>query len=414
MATSAIEMNDKTIVEVDFWENQTYKTLQGSWSVPIYGIQKFSDSTGKINFKHEKTVNDSVYLPIGWEWCDKSWSIDHSGRYGEVDTDGWSYAASVESLVESTRLHSLKADRSAGNLMRRRRWTRHRRCMILDVVAVHMERVNWAEGVRSKMKEIEDTSRANYDKLSDYYTGQKDAVERVVIGTDNSILEVIHEFNELNERLLALKAFLLERGAIEEAYSQKLDQFSKKWISEGDAKKFTPPPGTAQPVPYLLTSDPAVDIFAAEGTAAAFWNSTTHALKTAANTASSTTQQVATNAATAATFAASAATVAANSVRRISVSDFDMAGVYGNEEPSFDSGGLETNPALRATAETSEVVVTPVPDDFSSSNPMLAKEAKGSSILDDYYYSVCLANRTTGQRLHSYSQLLTQILPQRK
>lgn len=428
---STVEMNDKTTVEVDFWENQTYKSLQGSWSVPIYGIQRFSDATGKINFKHEKVANDSVYLPMGWEWCDIAWVVDYSGKYGEVDADGWSYAPTIESLVESTRLHTLKADRSTGNINRRRRWIRNRRCIIMDVVQVHLERVEWAESVRAKMREVHDGSKSNFTKLNDYYTSQKDAVEKVIIGTDNTILEVIHEFSELNERLLALKAFLVERGAIEESYAQKLDLFSKKWISEGDAKKFTPAPGAAQPSPHLLTADPNVDIFAPEGSATAFWNSTTSALKTAAT---NTSNQVASTTASAATMAVSAATVVAESARRMS--DFDISAAYGIEEPDFSSEGS----VKRTTSDAPEKISSNA-EAFTSANPMAKKAAPASShasvpvaaaagstnsgtagasggsgagALENYYYSVCLANRTTGQRLHSFAQLLTQILPHRK
>ncbi len=488
-------MGDKTIVEVDFWENQTYKSLQGSWSAPIYGIQKFSDATGKINFKHEKTVNDTVYLPTGWEWCDKQWVVDLSNKHGEVDAEGWGYAATVEALVEHTRLHALKADRSTGNINRRRRWIRHRRCIALDVVKVHEERVEWAEGIRAKMKEVEVASLDNFHKLNDYYSGQKDAVEKVIIGTDNTILEVIHEFSELNERLLALKTFLLERGAIEESYAQKLDSFSKKWINEGDARKFHPAPGAAQPSAHLLTADPNVDIFAPEGSAAAFWNTTTTALKSAASSTTQQVQQVATTTASAATMVGSAASNVVSNVttnaRRYS--DFDMGSAYGPPEPTDLSHSRENSP-IKGTNEVPDVIITG-PDAFVSVNPMQKKKSVGTmgaaiaaansdastpkapgspsrassatsfppttptapavsststasaathantnaeshntaltttssisnnnragrqdsgSIVDAYYYSVSLAKRTMADRLHSYAQLLTQILPKRK
>lgn len=408
-------MNDKTIVEVDFWENQTYKSLQGAWSVPYYGVQKFSDATGSIAFKHEKTMNGTVYLPLGWEWVDKAWAVDRSGKFGDTDAEGWSYGTTIEQLVEQTRLQALKADRSTANVMRRRRWVRCRKCVIPDVIKLHIERVDWAEGIRSKMQEVEDINKANYFKLSEYYTNQKDAIERVIICTDNNILDVINDFSDLTERLLALRAFLTERGAIEESHAQKLDLFSKKWLNEGDAKKPSHAPGTVQSSPFLLTSDPNVDIFAEGGLGAAFWNSTTNALKTAAtattaaaNNAASVASSAANNAATAANYAANAASaVAVAGVRRMSLTEVDSANASSD---SSDSSSSENGSSARLNEDGS----VKMDSDSFSSDVGFKKVGTSRGILDDYYYSVCLAKRTAGQRMHDYAQLLTHTLPQRK
>jgi hypothetical protein len=406
-------MADSTIVEVDFWENQTYKQLQGGWSVPYYGVNKYSDATGKIPFKQEKTMNGTVFLPLGWEWTDKTWEVDKSGKFGESDAEGWSYAPTFEVLVENTRTQTLKADRNNASMMRRRRWIRNRRCVIPDVIKLHLERVEWADSIRQKIGEIQSTNVANKTKLCEYNSNQREAVEKVVIATDNNILDVIHEFNGIIEKLVALRAFLVERGTIEESYAQKLDLFSKKWLTEGDAKRYLPGPGVAQSSPYLLTSDPAVDIFAPEGSAAAFWNTTTTALKTAAT---ATTQ--------AANTAASAATVAVNvasaNVRRLSV-ELDFAGVYEDSGKGDNIPGATPTSAGDATANSytgRDASTSNASDDNGGAavvtNSMVQAPKESRGILDDYYYSVCLAKKTVGQRLQTYAQILTQQLPQRK
>jgi hypothetical protein len=140
-------MSTKTIVEVDFWENQTYKPLNSTWSASYYGVNQYSDITGKINFKFEKVRAGAVYLPVGWEWSDREWVVDKSGTYGQTDEDGWSYAQTFEGLVEQSRLHALKSDRNNA-IMRRRRWIRNRRVVIPDVVKLHIDRVDWIESLR--------------------------------------------------------------------------------------------------------------------------------------------------------------------------------------------------------------------------------------------------------------------------
>jgi len=407
-------MSDNTIVEVDYWENQTYKQLQGGWSVPYYGVNKFSDETGKIAFKQEKTMTGTVFLPLGWEWVDKSWEIDTSGKYGECDSEGWSYATSFDILVEQTRLHDLRSDKNSSSMMRRRRWIRNRRCVIPDVVKLHVERVEWIDSIRHKIQEVQAMDASNKIKLNEYSINQKEAIEKVIVATDNNILEVIHEFDDKIEKLQALKTFIAERGAIEESYAQKMDLFSKKWINEGDVRRPPPGPGVAVPSPFLISADPAVDIFAEEGTAAAFWNSTTNAFKTAATA----TTQAANSAATAAATAANAAVTAAQAnVRRMSYTETDLSGIV-EERSRSDTGKTDNStsemsrngsvsdaPQLAANASTAANPPTPSQSQGDAHNPP-------RGILDDYYYSVCLANRTVGQRLQTYSNSLTQALPE--
>ena len=402
-------MSDRTIVVVDFWENQTFKQINGGWSVPYYGVHKYSDATGKIHFKQEKTMTGTVFLPLGWEWLDKTWEIDKSGKFGVCDADGWSYSTTFDILVENTRQRTLKDDKNPNNMMRRRRWIRNRRCTIPDVVKLHTERVDWAESIRSKIEEVQEVNMNNRTRLSEYYLNQKEAIEKVIINTDNSILDVIFEFNNITEKLLALRTFLTERGAIEETYSQKMDIFSKKWINEGDNKRYIPGPGVLQSAPCLITSDPGIDIFAAEGTAAVFWNTTTNALKTAATA----TTLAANNAATAANYAATAATVAVNNasanVRRLSSGDMDfnnLSDLRNNTTTTDTSSTHNTNTTSNTLSNTTTTI-----EKIDGNHE---KNEKNRGILDDYYYSVCLAHRTVGQRLQSYAHILTHDLPERE
>ena len=70
-----------------------------------------------------------------------------------------------------------------------------------------------------------------------------------------------------------------------------------------------------------------------------------------------------------------------------------------------------TTPSTATQANTDAVSHTTTVTTTSSSD---SGRRDSGSIVDAYYYSVSLAKRTMGERLHSYAQLLTQILPKRK
>jgi hypothetical protein len=296
-----------------------------------------------------------------------------------------------------------------------------------------------------KIAEIQDVNCANYSKLVNYNANQKESIDRVIVCTNNNILDVILEFESLSERLVALKAFLHERGAIEETYAQKLDAFSKKWIHEGDVKRFATAPsgsgaagtGTGGSNNPLL-SDPNADIFGPEGAAAALWKSTTTALQTTGHT-------VANNAAaTAATFAATAAS-AATTVRRLSLAEGDASSFFSSSSSSSSGGGGAAG-AAAGGAELKQVSTAVHPggsdggdnsndndsdsDVSASPNPRYmgigstvklanggvssaAKRRPSRSVVDDYYFNVCSANQTMASKFMGYSQRVGHYLPKR-
>ena len=101
-------------VVVDAWQNERFKPLQGGWKMPFVdvGVPYFSDISGsrKIDFETDEMDGEEVPLVTlkhGWEFVDE-WEIDMSGTFGEVDSEGWSYATSFENLFEQSKKKSLK------------------------------------------------------------------------------------------------------------------------------------------------------------------------------------------------------------------------------------------------------------------------------------------------------------------
>eukprot|EP01031_Cornospumella_fuschlensis_P037425 gene37425-45446_t len=146
-------------ITVDFWENQRFKPLQGGWASPFYGgFPNYSDLVGQDVAKGSCLNDDSLYLPSGWAWLDE-WKVDSSGYFGEADEQGWSYAASFDSLVKASQDRLLRKERGALLVTRRRRWIRVAKCV--DAKAIEREaertvRLQWLiSECRSRSKILE-------------------------------------------------------------------------------------------------------------------------------------------------------------------------------------------------------------------------------------------------------------------
>lgn len=228
-------------VEVDYWENQRYRPLQG-WSVPYQGgTPNYSDILGKDSISPECIANNSFYLPQGWEWVeDQKWTVDLSGKYGQVDADGWSYGVSFESLIEQSKSKTLKSERSSAYLARRRRWIRPRICISTEINGVLALKLIWVNIVRERIVEVITNNEINYKKLSEYNARQKTIIESTLQYADSNLSEVSTNLEILNDKLQSMTAFLIERGNIESQYAKKLEALSSKWINAGDPKRAAP------------------------------------------------------------------------------------------------------------------------------------------------------------------------------
>lgn len=225
-------------VEVDYWENQRYKPLQG-WTVPYQGgTAPYTDLSGKVPFSIENALTNKVYVPNGWEWApDSIWKVDVSGKFGAVDSDGWSYGTTFESLIALSKQKKLKNERSTSNIVRRRRWIRVRICVSTQLNGIVSMKVIWVNTVCEKITEVIQINETNYMKLTEYNAKQKKVIENILIAADLQLSDVNNTLDIMNEKLQQMKSFLIERGAIESQYSKKLESLAVKWMSAGTNTK---------------------------------------------------------------------------------------------------------------------------------------------------------------------------------
>ena len=231
-------MTIKNEVEVDYWENQTYKPLLNSWSAAIYGVPEYSDISGRFVLKSDRIANNTVHLPIGWEWCQSEWIIDLSGEYGAIDDDGWSYSTSFELGIESSKLRQLKSDRSSTNIFRRRRWIRSRVCTSSNVLLKHTERLEWVETIRTKVNDVRNIYRINHTTISEYSSHQSIATDKALKATDEIIENIMMNLEQKVEMLRSLKSYFIDRGEVEALYSRRLEQLGSRWISSSGGSDF--------------------------------------------------------------------------------------------------------------------------------------------------------------------------------
>jgi hypothetical protein len=224
-------------VEVDFWENQRYKPLNG-WNPPysMDGIPAYSDISGEIFFNHDLVDNNEVYIPFGWEWS-TAWYIDVSGKYGKCDAEGWSYASSFETLVENSLNKSLNNERSSLLLARRRRLVRMRVCTDAVIIDNLSNKIDWVYTVRSKMDEIKEYNAKVVLALIEYKNSRKISYEKLLSSADSNFIEVKNTLRVLADKLNLMKVFLNESGALEQIYAKKIQDLSKKWINAGEQQQ---------------------------------------------------------------------------------------------------------------------------------------------------------------------------------
>lgn len=240
---SFIIENDTYDVEVDFWENQRYKPLQGGWGVPYMGgIAPFSNLNGSVPVDFEN-LDKFACLPPGWTWIHDSWHVDlpnqpsqatvFSTTRGEVDESGWSYGTSFESLMKQTQDRILQAERSTLNTARRRRWVRTRRCIDPQARKIESYRRQWI----FKLTQLMDTTCTTHSKLGkqlqEYHSKFRRSSESVIKAGETVVTDSLARLSLLQSKLKSLKLFLRELAAMEETYANRLCEFADRWKSAG-------------------------------------------------------------------------------------------------------------------------------------------------------------------------------------
>jgi hypothetical protein len=214
------------VVQVDFWENQRFKPLQGGWAG---GVPLYSDLSATRSVNPEVFSNDDIGLPKGWEWAEEEWKPDTSEHFGQADRDGWSYAAKFETLIKQCYCKELKSERSTSNIARRRRWIRTRMCVDLEATKIEKSRVSQMQEIHKRVSNVIRAFKYIDSQVANYHEHWSSSVESVISAAATTQSEVFVRADFMAQRLYQLKTFLNDLGEVEARYASGLQFISQKW-----------------------------------------------------------------------------------------------------------------------------------------------------------------------------------------
>lgn len=231
----------ETTVTVECWQNQRYKPLDG-WARPYdvaNGIPAYSSAAGFAldNAKPSSSSDNSVDtfpdipLPEGWCWVAGSkWSIDTSTTYGEVSyEEGWAYATGFNTLFSQTVNRKLSSKKNTSSLVRRRRWTRQKKCDSLEATRVYESSVRGIKHLRRTIEHIQSHMTHDIDGLIAYDEMRIVNTTEMLQTIEAIFQSIISSLSDMKVKLGNMKEFLTDKAAIELEYAHCLRGLSRKW-----------------------------------------------------------------------------------------------------------------------------------------------------------------------------------------
>ena len=218
-------------VIVDAWENQRFKPLQG-WTKP-YGdlTPQFSDIHG-VRVVDYATINGApipvAALPEGWEYTD-DWNIDRSEKYGGIDTHGWSYATSFETLFDNTLRCKSEGEMGRMSLVRRRRWTRVRACHTPAAATLFEKKVQYVNALRYQLEKILQQKEKDFKDLTLFHENKLQQLHPVVKYAARGLSDTVTVLDHVVKKLLMVRDYLVERGTVEAQHAARLIELGRKW-----------------------------------------------------------------------------------------------------------------------------------------------------------------------------------------
>jgi len=230
---------------VELWENQRYKPMNRGWGKPFGDNAAYTDIDGvNINVLELK----DVILKDGWMW-NSNWMWDNSGEYGQTDENGWSYATTFDDLFATSKARGLSGEKKPmTSLVRRRRLLRQRQCIPESPASsLFANRLKWNDMQTDQLNALLSIYTKDVQSLQ-IYEGKRNKSYIYVI---EKILDRRHEgavryCSEYVLKIRKLKAFLKEKGTIENNYAKSLGDLSRRWLNGGKADSYSSPVKSSQ------------------------------------------------------------------------------------------------------------------------------------------------------------------------
>ena len=209
--TRAAEINKGNFGVCEIHQTQRYWPLTG-WSAGEY-----ETSDGRLFY----APPDAELLPEGWQWMN-DWSVDVKSCPRQCDKEGWSYAASLDKLVEAMERGLAKGEKSTLSIVRRRRFTRSRIAISYSTqesIYTHMEMLGSMSGalrlaITERQREF--AAFKNHEKVRSLHC--RSGYYRI----NNQIYAFMAILKDYCDRLIKLSVFLSEIGEIETDYAARM------------------------------------------------------------------------------------------------------------------------------------------------------------------------------------------------
>jgi hypothetical protein len=233
-------MNNRTTEEV--WQTQRYWPIKGWTSLSGFSsAPQYENLYGKV---YEKLPNQEL-LADGWQWINE-WSVDMSKSFGECDVDGWTYAATLDGLLEAFSNGNTCGEMTALSLVRRRRYVRHRICISQKVIGDMQSRIEILSAMSRNLKlalaakEKELIIFQNYEKAR--LTVSKSGFHRINVET----IQYIQDTRGVMRAGQRLLDYLLEKYQLDAEYASRLSRLSNSKLcarsSAGPGPSMSPAP----------------------------------------------------------------------------------------------------------------------------------------------------------------------------
>ncbi len=226
----------KYLVVVDAWQNQRFKPLQGGWTKPYSDMTaQFSDITGMKTVEFE-TINGQqvpiASLPTGWEYT-SDWEVDKSTKFGNIDSNGWSYATSFETLFDNSMKCKSDGEMARLSLVRRRRWIRTRQCVSVSANAAFEAQVQYMNAFRYQLDKIVSEKEKQFAELTLFHQNKVAILIPAIKYAARGLSDTVQLLSHVTRKLLLVREYLLERGKIDALHARRLDELGRKWRDRG-------------------------------------------------------------------------------------------------------------------------------------------------------------------------------------
>ncbi len=179
------------------------------------------------------------------------WQIDRSHHCGECDEDGWSYAPTLELLVDAMSQGKAFGQMNSISLVRRRRYTRSCICISHSIRNKISSRMDVLQEKHSQLEATLKSKRGEFISIKEYEIIRSSRCKNGYFMINNQISAYLSMIKEYRESLVNLGKFLKEVNEIESEYAHRMHRLGVNLLKSRPRLGERREPETA---PYVASS----------------------------------------------------------------------------------------------------------------------------------------------------------------